>query len=396
MASMRILVCASEAPLPPLNGVRLQVREVCARLAERHDVCVLAFEWPGQCGEPPAGVELRRIHPPSPGGIARARDRALSVVRREPVEAAGLAPSMTRMIEALRAEREFDVAHVTLGQLAGVAPALARLPAVLAPLDAWDVSVAVEAAGAQGAHYAWLRLQGRLVTRHIARRYGSFARIVLVSEADARETRRIDASLRTIVIPNGVDAAHYRPDPEVARSPEMLVFTGTLDYTANVTAARHLAVDVLPRVREQLPQAELALVGRTPSAAVRALARLPGVTVAADVADVRPFLAQAGVFACAMTAGTGIKNKLLEAMACGVPCVATPLACQGLSVRDDRELLVAAEGAEFAKALVRVMRDPALAARLGRDARAHVVAHHSWEAIVRRYEGVYAEAVASG
>jgi glycosyltransferase involved in cell wall biosynthesis len=357
---------------------------------------MLAFQWPEQDGEPPAGVELLRIRPPTPGGMARVRDRTLSIARRQPVEAARLAPPMARRIASLLAEREFDVAHVTLGQLAGVAPSLGRVPAVLAPLDAWNVNVADEAAAARGARRVWLQLQGRFVARHVARRYGAFARIALVSEADARETRLLEASLRTTVIPNGVDAVHYRPDPGAGRrNPQLLVFTGALHTAANVTAARHLAVDVLPRVREQLPQAELALVGRAPSPAVRSLACLPGVSVAADVADVRPYLTRAGVFACAMTAGTGIKNKLLEAMACGMPCVATPLGCQGLSVHDDRQLLVARPGTEFATAVVRVMRDPALGARLGSSAREHVLAHHSWDAVARRYEGVYDELVAS-
>lgn len=392
---MRILVCASEAPLPPLNGMRLQLRELCARLAERHEVCVLAFQWPDQHGGPPADVEFCRLDPPLPDAAARARDRALSIARREPVEAARLVPPMARRIETLLAEREFDVAHVTLGQLAGVAPALGALPAVLAPLDAWNVNVAGEAAAAQGARRTWLRLQGRLVTRHIERRYGAFARIALVSEADARETELLDASFRTIVIPNGVDAEHYRPDPAIDRNSHLLVFTGTLDYAANVTAARHLAIDVLPRVREHVPEAELALVGRAPTPEVRGLANLPGVSVAANVGDVRPFLLQAGVFACAMTSGTGIKNKLLEAMACGAPCVATPLASQGLAVRDDDQLLVAPPGAEFARALIRVMHDPALAARLGRRAREHVVAHHSWDAAARRYVDAYEEILAA-
>ncbi len=92
-----------------------------------------------------------------------------------------------------------------------------------------------------------------------------------------------------------------------------------------------------------------------------------------------------------MTLGTGIKNKLLEAMACGAPCVATPLACQGLTVRDDQQLLVAAPGAEFCGAVVRIMRDPALAERLGRSAREYVLAHHSWDAVARRYEDMYEE-----
>ena len=97
-------------------------------------------------------------------------------------------------------------------------------------------------------------------------------------------------------------------------------------------------------------------MGRSPGPRLRAL---PGVRVVADVPDLRPYLWGAAVYACPMESGTGIKNKLLEAMAAGAPAVATPLACQGLAVRDGEQLRIADTDADFAAALVAVLRDPA-------------------------------------
>ena len=94
-----------------------------------------------------------------------------------------------------------------------------------------------------------------------------------------------------------------------------------------------------------------------------------------------------------MESGTGIKNKLLEAMACGAAAVATPLAAQGLDARDGEHLLVAEPGDAFADAVVRLLRDAGLRARLGAAAREHVAAHRSWGAVARAHEALYAEIV---
>ena len=159
-----------------------------------------------------------------------------------------------------------------------------------------------------------------------ARAYRPFARVVLVTEDDAREVARLDPSLRTAAIPNGVDAAHFGPPADTERSG--ILFTGALDAPANERAALRLAERVLPRVRAAVPDTELTLAGRAPG---RRLRELDGVRVVADVPDLRPYLWSAAVYACPMDSGTGIKNKLLEAMAAQAPCVATPLACQGLT-----------------------------------------------------------------
>jgi glycosyltransferase involved in cell wall biosynthesis len=94
------------------------------------------------------------------------------------------------------------------------------------------------------------------------------------------------------------------------------------------------------------------------------------------------------VYACPMDSGTGIKNKLLEAMAAQAPCVATRLACQGLTAAD---LLVADTDDELASAIVELLRDPARAARLGAAGRAYVREHHDWDVVASAYEALWEE-----
>ena len=322
MAAVRILVCASEAPRPPLNGSRLVLHQLCERLAARHEITVLALRHPDQTGPPPDGVTLMEMDFPAPGLFRAWAMRVIALALNEPVEVRRLAAPFQRELPALAGS--FDVAHVMLGSLAGIAPALDGLPAVIAPLDAWHRNVAAEAAVARGPKVLWRRSQERAVRRWQARAYRPFARVVLVTEDDAREVARLDPSLHTAAIPNGVDAAHYAPPDDVPRSG--ILFTGALDAPANERAALRLAERILPRVRAAVPEATLTLAGRSPGPRLRSLDG-----VIADVPDLRPYLWGAAVYACPMDSGTGIKNKLLEAMAAQAPCVATPLACQGLT-----------------------------------------------------------------
>jgi glycosyltransferase involved in cell wall biosynthesis len=388
---VRILVCASEAPAPPLNGMRLALFELCRRLASRHEVVVLAFRWPDQEGDAPAGVELVALEPPIGGRGTRpfAWLRALAASR--PVETVRLTAPMSVAVRRAVRERPFDVAHVTLGSLADVAPALAELPAIVAPLDAWHLNEHARQQGARGWHRLVLKAHERAVRRFTASAYRRYRRAVFVTDDDARAARALDPSLATAVIPNGVDCHHFSPDPTVEAVPGLIVFTGVLHTPANVDAAVHLVRTILPKVRARRPDARVALVGRDPAPAVRALAAAERVEVTGEVPDLAVWLRRAQVYACPMLAGTGIKNKLLEALACGLPCVATPLACQGVAVEDGVQLRIAGEEREFADRLVALLERRDDARALGAAGRRYVLAHHDWEAVARAYERLYAE-----
>lgn len=392
---MRILVCALEAPLPPPTGLRLPLIELVRRLAgtEGHEVRVLAFRWPDQHGEVPAGVDLVAVPRRPPGRLEDARALVHAVSRRRPLRADDHADRMRVALRAEIARFAPEVVHVFSGRLAAVADVLDGIPSVLSALDAWHRNVAARRP-VEGPLRRWL-LSGeeRRVRRFEATEYPRYGRVVVVSDADRDELRRVAPDARVVVIPNGVDAAAFTA-VEVPKDPRRLVFHGVLNFAPNVTAARTLVEDILPLVRARVPDAHVVLVGRTPDPRVRALGAVAGVEVVGEVPDVRPWLAGSAVYVCPMTSGTGIKNKLLEAMAAGLPCVVTPLSLQGLEVEDGREVLVGASPRSIAAHVVRLLEDPGLAAELGAAARRYVTARHSWDAVTAAYERVYVEVVA--
>jgi len=379
--------------------MRLQLRTLVEALAVEHEVCVVALRWPDQGndqGNELEGVELMALDAPAPGLAERARDRAAALVLRRPVDWARLSRPFADVLPALVSTRHFDVAHVALDDLAPVAPLLAGVPAVVAPLDARHRNIRAQRADATGGARLWRAQQERSVRRALGPALRPYRAAVFVTDDDARAVQRLAPSLRTVVIPLAVDAGAFaRPATEPPRDPELIVLTGALSAPATADAARRLAECILPLVRRRVPDARLALVGRRSPASVRALVALPGVEVVADPPDLRPWLWRAGAVACPRSHGTGMKNTVLEAMASGAATVATAVACRGLDVRPGDQLLQAESDEDLAAALVDVLSDPALRQRLGDAAHAHVVAHHSPAVIAARYTELYEDVVAS-
>lgn len=388
---MRILICAAQAPLPPSNGLRLQVGALLRELRQSHDVRVLAFRMPDQGTHPDDEPDVRLVPWPAKQPVKDLGLLVRAVVRGRPLRWDGLA---ARLRAPLREELDRfrpDLVHVTSGEIASLGRELSDRPSVLAALDAGHLNYDARALAASGLRRRLLRGEARRLRRFEATEYARFGRVVLVSDADLLALLSLNPALRGTVIPNGVDAARYAPLASIPPDRDRIVFTGVMSYAPNILAAQHLVTRILPQVRAVRPAAHLAVVGRAPARAVRALGRVEGVHVTGEVPDVRPWLAGSRVYACPMTSGTGIKNKLLEALACGVPSVATPLATQGLDVSTGHELLVAETDEAFAAAVLRVLEDDDLAARLGAAGRAYVLDRHDWRAVCLAYERVYGE-----
>ncbi|MEJ5248133.1 MAG: glycosyltransferase family 4 protein [Caldilinea sp.] len=203
---------------------------------------------------------------------------------------------------------------------------------------------------------------------------------------------------RIEVIPNGVDLERFAFRDPLQRPPATIIFSGKMSYHANVTAALHLVNDVMPLVWAQRPDVQVWIVGRDPTAEVRRLAEShppspesgrPRVVVTGAVPDMAAYIQAATIAVAPLLYGAGIQNKALEALACGTPVVATHQATAALNVVSGRELLIA-DGAEaFAQALLTLLANPELRARLGAAGRRFVEEHHSWDAAVARLEAVY-------
>ena len=391
---MKILVCADEAPLEPTtSGFRRAVAGLVEELGRSHDVRVLGFRKPDQ-ENAVAPQRVRAVDWPASGPAMSARLLASAVLGRRPLRTAELPLLLARPLLEELERFDPDVVQVTPARLAGVRRFLdPDRPTVLMAMDAWHVNILAKIRTASGLRSAYLRSEARRIRRFAATAYRGFDRVVMSSRDDGEAIRQLDPTLSYTVIPIGVDAGAWASSEATASSSARIVFHGVMSYPPNIEAAQYLATRVFPRVRAERPDATLAIVGRDPVPAVHRLGDLPSVEVTGAVPDIGPWLRGSAVWVGPFVSATGIKTKVLEAMACSVPCVVTPLGKRGLEMQPGTEVLVAEDEERLARSVLDLLASPDRARRIGRAARARVLETYDWPAVRRAYERVYDEAI---
>jgi len=274
--------------------------------------------------------------------------------------------------------------HLHAAQLLPEARALA--PGARLVMDAHNVEAQVAARLAEVSTFPIrfvLRQQARAVERLETWAARGVDAVLACSELDAAAFRQSGAK-EVHVVPNG---AELRPLPASSGPRDLVSFVGSMDWRPNADAAVVLAREIWPRVRQASPGLRLALIGRRPPAQVRDLGA-PDIEVTGRVDDVAPWLARSFATAMPLRAGSGTRLKVLEAAAARVPIVATRLAAEGLPFQDGVHLLRAETTEEFVAALLRLRREPALAARLT-EAGWQVAQEHDWRRIGARLVEFY-------
>ncbi|MDQ4095146.1 MAG: glycosyltransferase family 4 protein [Actinomycetota bacterium] len=396
---MRILFCVQDLPLPPPDGFRLYLNALTSELNRDHQVRILGFRSAAQIDDASIKVAMRALPAPRRRSPRWVLETSLSLGRglvlRRPMKVDELARRMRSALKEEIASFRPDVVHVSTGSLAATGRYLEGVPAVLAALDAWHLNVEAWADQARGVRRAILRTEAKRVRRFEASDFSLFERVVVVTDEDKQALQSLAPSLRLDVVPNGVDMEKFAPKGPPNRKAGRILFTGVMSYAPNVAAAEMLVRDILPLVKQSHSEAHAVIIGRRPNARVRALAEVEDVEVTGEVEAMEPWLSSGSVYACPMVSGTGIKNKLLEAMSNGIACVATPLAVQGMEVRHGEDLLVGSSPSEIASHISDLLSDRDRASRVGEAARAYVKEHHSWSRAARSYERIYEEVCSS-
>ncbi len=179
-----------------------------------------------------------------------------------------------------------------------------------------------------------------------------------------------------IIIPNGVDHDYF--SPLKMEKTHDIVFTGNMGYPPNIDAARFIAEEIFPHVLKQFPKATLLLAGANPHSKVQAL-QSSNITVSGWLSDIRNSYASSRVFIAPMRIGTGLQNKLLEAMAMEIPCITSILANQALGAKENEEILVGTTAEEYADHIINLMNDELKASILAKKGHAFVTRSFSWE-----------------
>jgi glycosyltransferase involved in cell wall biosynthesis len=192
------------------------------------------------------------------------------------------------------------------------------------------------------------------------------------------------------VVPNGVDIDYFRYFSTSQREPGTIIFTGNMGYFPNVDAVTYFCRQIFPQIKRNLPTVKFRIVGYSPKSVVSRLSAFnKSIEVTGFVDNIANELGKASVAVAPMQSGSGVQNKILEAMATGTPVVATRLATRAIGSVPGRDILIADRPDEFAAAVERLLRDRSLCHSLGLHGRKLVEQKYSWASVVKELEDFY-------
>jgi len=312
---------------------------------------------------------------------------------------------MKATLRRLVRETAYDVIHADQLSMAGYGQLAARLSAPHVPQTLLDE------------HNAFYLLVRRMATteKRVARRAVMRREARLFATYEAAMCRAYDAVLTVIaedrdhllalmppdareslaaklsVVPICVDPERVAPVVHRSSGPPTILHVGTMFWPPNVQGVMWFVQEVLPLIRQQVPEARFIIVGKNPPPEVQALASASRIQVTGYVPELTPFLEAADAFIVPLHAGGGMRVKILDAWMWGVPVVSTPLGAEGIEVADGDNILLAEGASAFAAATVRALTDFDLNQRLRENGRVWVEHRYGWQTVYGKVDHVYAQ-----
>ncbi len=386
---MRILCLTSRLPFPPHRGDRLRAFHIIEHLAAHHELALASFvAHEGEREHVSALEQYCQVHTVAQSPLRSAATAAGNLWRRDPLQALYYrSGAMRRLVDEMMASTPFDAAYVHLFRMAPYVAGHQQLYRVVDLTDAISKEISLSLPYRGRASRLLYRLEGPRIARyecHVAR---TFEEAWLISEADRQHLAAACPGANLRVVPNGVDTEQFHPTGQPAE-PNSLIFVGHMGILHNVDAAQYLVAEILPLVRQQVPNCRLYIVGADPAPQVQRLGEIPGVTVTGFVPDLNQSLNRAAVFVAPLRFAAGVQNKVLEAMAAGRPVVTTSVINAGLGGMPGQDLLVADGSEAMATEVLQLLRDGRLREQVGRAGRQFVERRYSWEYAVSRMAAI--------
>lgn len=395
---MKILFVAPYAPVPPTFGGALRIYHLLKQAAQRHDVSLVAYgeKEDYRLLKEHFGNTLRRIDLlpyPWTGRFRRVGQVYALCTQHSFFHHMIHTQEMQRLLDKVIEQGRFDLIE---SEFAVVGSFEYNTDAVKI-LDAHNVEYDNFLRMSQRAG-SWLR------KIHYYREHKKFFyeeisaclkhdAIFTTSQRDRSILQKDVPSVPKYVIPNGVDTAYFSSSPSF-REKNSLVFTGMMGYIPNYDGIVYFLDEIFPLILRQVPDAKIYIVGSKPPKQL--LHRASSNIIVTDyVPDVRPYIDRACVYVVPLRAGGGTRLKILEAMAMRKPIVTTTIGCEGIDVRENETVLIRDNPADFADAVVQLLKDKPTADRLVSASYEKVCRCYDWSVIGEQAEDVY-EALTKG
>jgi sugar transferase (PEP-CTERM/EpsH1 system associated) len=226
----------------------------------------------------------------------------------------------------------------------------------------------------------------RLLRDYEKRIAQAFDHSIVATEGEKKEFAEFISTEKFTAVANGVDTGFFKP--VFAPQEKKLIFTGAMDYFANIDGIIYFCNEILPLIRERIPEVKFYIVGSNPARSVRALSNGKDIFVTGFVEDIREYLKDDAICVIPLRVTQGIQNKVLEAMASGLSVVITSKAVLGLKPQADKNVLVADNPQDFASKVIMLLEDGDLRRRLGELARKYVEENYNWERNISKLDEI--------
>jgi glycosyltransferase involved in cell wall biosynthesis len=383
---MKIFVLLSRIPWPLEKGDKLRAYNQVKQLSKNNDIILCALNTDRKANKKEAFSALqpycKSINFIDLPGIGILLNLMAAWLNGNPLQAGYFFNARAaKRIHNLIAEHQPDLLY---GQLLRVASYLRKenLPKVLDYQDVFSMGMKRRLDVSSWLMKPFLMTEYHRLQRYEAAVFKDFELKTIISETDRKLIPHPKRD-EILVIPNGVDHEYF--SPILGDKKYEIVFTGNMAYPPNVNAVAFLVQEIMPLVWKQLPDAKLLLAGATPDITIRQVASKK-VIVTGWMDDIRDAYAHSKVFVAPMRIGTGLQNKLLEAMSMALPCVTTSLANKPLNAKLNHELLVGDNAVEIAGHLVKLLSNSEFADQIASAGYEFVRRQFSWDTANEKLE----------
>lgn len=395
---MRILYLSAWFPYPPNNGAKIRSYHLLRALGTRHEVSLLsfAFDTPQPVNSAALASFCSQVEVVYSNPFQRQpASTALRFLSIDPIVTRSL-PEMTAAADRVYQRSAFDavIASIEVNAVYALQAPVSTTKVLEEhnSLTRWMRERYEQQTSMLQRLRCWVSWQK--TRAYEARLFPHFDLCTMVSRQDQQESLNLLKGRSTPVemIPNGVDCEHNQPGLSVSQ-PDTLIYNGAITYGANYDAVQYFLSEIYPLVRQQRPGVSFTITGSTEGVDRSDLPVDDSVHFSGYVDDIRPVVSRHAICVAPLREGGGTRLKILEAMALGIPIVASAKGAEGLDVVDGEHLLIANEPQAFAMTIVRLLTDGELRCRLAHNARRHVEERYDWNSIGQQFVTLIEDAV---
>lgn len=387
---MKVAVVLTRIPFPLMKGDKLRAYYQIKELSKEHEIHLFCLNYKDE--EEKAKQELykycKTIHIEKLNLFTSLWRVALSLFSNIPFQ--------TAYYNSLRAKKrlcefvdknEIDICYFQFVRLAPFAKRIKQRK-VLDFQDTLSVNMKRRADKSNLLSRLIFSCEAKKLAKYEAKMFDCFDALTIITDAD-RELLKTDRRNEVKIIANGV-SENYFEYPKRENKPFDLLFSGAMSYAPNIDAAEYLIKEIMPIVWQQKPDVKIAIAGGGAPLSLQKLAN-ERVVMPGWVDDMKEYYSQSNIFIAPMQIGTGLQNKLLEAMAMNMPCITSTLANQALKAKDKTEILIANNAKEYADCVLRLLDNPTLAKEIADAGKDYVYQHYSWKTNCDRLSEIFYE-----